>query len=97
MLFGTILNDKQVGGVCGALLTNFSAWLSDTWFQVDLAGGAFAAIAKALPFYHAVEAGRYALAGDYAHVFPDLWWVLGYAILFTVIAIFIFKRKMNYN
>jgi ABC-2 type transport system permease protein len=97
ILFGTILNDKQVGGVCGALLTNFSAWLSDTWFQVDLAGATFAAIAKALPFYHAVEAGRFALAGDYAHVFPDLWWVLGYATLFTAIAILIFRSKMNYD
>ena len=97
ILFGTILNDKQVGGVCGALLTNFSAWLSDTWFEVDLVGGAFAGIAKALPFYHAVHAGRYALAGDYANVFPDLWWVIGYATLFTVIAILIFRKKMNYN
>jgi ABC-2 type transport system permease protein len=97
ILFGTILNDKQVGGVCGALLTNFSAWLSDTWFQVDLAGATFAAIAKALPFYHAVEAGRFALAGDYAHVFPDLWWVLGYATLLTAIAILIFRSKMNYD
>ena len=97
ILFGTILNDKQVGGVCGALLTNFSAWLSDTWFEVDLAGGAFAATAKALPFYHAVIAGRFALSGDYSNVFPDLWWVIGYATLFTVIAILIFRNKMNYN
>ncbi|MBP3583417.1 MAG: ABC transporter permease, partial [Clostridia bacterium] len=28
LLFGSILNDKQVGGICGALLTNLSAWLS---------------------------------------------------------------------
>jgi len=97
ILFGTILNDKQVGGVCGALLTNFSAWLSDTWFDVELVGGTFAGIAKALPFYHAVEAGRFALAGDYTNVFPDLWWVIGYAALFTAIAIMIFKSKMNYN
>ena len=27
LLFGTILNVKQVGGICGALLTNLSAWL----------------------------------------------------------------------
>jgi ABC-2 type transport system permease protein len=28
LLFGSILTDKQVGGICGALLTNLSAWLS---------------------------------------------------------------------
>ena len=26
LLCGSVLNDKQVGGICGALLTNLSAW-----------------------------------------------------------------------
>ena len=41
LLCGTIFNDKAVGGVCGALLTNLSAWLSGTWFDLELVGGAF--------------------------------------------------------
>ena len=41
LLFGSILNEKQVGGICGALMTNLSAWLSGTWFDLDLVGGAF--------------------------------------------------------
>ena len=97
LLCGSIFNDKQVGGICGAFLTNFSAWLSDTWFDIDLVGGAFAGIAKALPFYHAVEAGRYALAGDYSNIFPDLWWVIAYTIAITAIAIWVFGKKMNYD
>ncbi|MGN1386905.1 MAG: ABC transporter permease [Bacillus sp. (in: firmicutes)] len=95
LLCGTLLNDKQVGGVCGALLTNVSAWLSDTWIDIDLVGGAFKTIAEALPFVHAVNAGRAALNGHYADIFPDLWWVIGYAIATMVIAIFIFTKKMN--
>lgn len=95
LLCGSLLNDKQVGGICGALLTNLSAWLSDTWFDINLVGGVFAGIAKALPFYHAVEAGRYALSGQYDRIFPDLWWVIGYAVFLTAAAIFIFNRKMN--
>jgi ABC-2 type transport system permease protein len=97
VLCGTIFNDKQVGGICGAFLTNFSAWLSDTWFDIDLVGGAFAGVAKALPFYHAVEAGRFALAGEYSKIFPDLWWVIGYAIAISALAIWIFGKKMNYD
>ncbi|MBQ5362428.1 MAG: ABC transporter permease [Clostridia bacterium] len=54
LLFGSILNDKQVGGICGALLTNLSAWLSGIWFDLDLIGGVFKKIAYALPFVHAV-------------------------------------------
>ena len=41
LLFGSILTDKQVGGVCGALLTNLSAWLSGIWFDLELVGGVF--------------------------------------------------------
>ena len=29
LLLGTLLNEKAVGGICGALLTNLSAWFSN--------------------------------------------------------------------
>ena len=41
LLFGSILNDKQVGGICGSLMSNLSAWLSGTWFDLYLVGGVF--------------------------------------------------------
>ena len=63
LLCGTVLNDKQVGGACGALLTNLTAWLSGIWFDISLLGDAFGSVARALPFYHAVEACRAALNG----------------------------------
>ena len=74
LLFGSILNDKQVGGICGALLTNLSAWLSGTWFDLELVGGSFKKIAYALPFVHAVELERAVLAGDFGDILPHLWW-----------------------
>ena len=63
LLCGSLLNDKQVGGICGALLTNLSAWLSGAWFDLNLVGGAFQKVAYALPFVHAVEMEKAALAG----------------------------------
>lgn len=95
LLFGSILNDKQVGGICGALLTNLSAWLSGTWFDLELVGGAFKQIAYALPFVHAVELERAVLAGNYAGIFPHLWWVLGYAVATLALAIYFFLRQMK--
>ena len=83
---GSVLTDKQVGGV-GALFINLGGWLSDTWFDIELVGGGFVAVAEALPFYHAVMAGRHALAGEYDMIFPDLWWVIGYAVVTMGIAI----------
>ena len=95
LLCGSIFNDKQVGGICGALLTNLSAWVSGIWFDLDLVGGAFQKIAYALPFVHAVDMERAALAGDLAGIFPHLWWVLGYGLTLLALAILLFLRQMK--
>lgn len=95
LLFGSILNEKQVGGICGALMTNLSAWLSGTWFDLDLVGGAFKKIAYALPFVHAVEIERAILSGNFSDIFPHIWWVLGYSIVLLVAAVFFFLRQMK--
>ncbi|MBO5269676.1 MAG: ABC transporter permease [Clostridia bacterium] len=95
LLFGSILTDKQVGGICGALLTNLSAWLSGTWFDLEMVGGVFKEIAYALPFVHAVEMERAILAGDLTGIFPHLWWVLGYALGALAVAVLLFLRQMK--
>lgn len=95
LLFGSILNDKQVGGICGALLTNLSAWFAGIWFDLSLVGGTFERIAYALPFVHAVELERAAFSGSYASVLPHLLWVLGYGIAALCAAIFFFLRQMK--
>ena len=95
LLCGSVLTDKQVGGICGALLTNLSAWLSGTWFDLELVGGAFQKIAYCLPFVHGVEMGRAALAGNFDGIFPHLWWVLGYGIGVLALAVVLFLRQMK--
>ena len=95
LLCGSVLSDKQVGGVCGALLTNLSAWLSGTWFDLELVGGTFKKIAYLLPFVHAVEMEREVLSGNIAGIFPHVWWVLGYAIAALAAAVLLFLRQMK--
>ena len=95
LLCGSVLCDKQVGGICGALLTNLSAWLSGIWFDLDLIGGAFKKIAYALPFVHAVDMERAILSGNFTDVFEHLWWVLGYAAVLTALAIYLFLLQMK--
>ncbi len=95
LLFGSILNDKQVGGICGALLTNLSAWLSGTWFDLELVGGAFKKIAYALPFVHAVEMERSLLSGNISCIFPHIWWVLGYTAVALSLAVILFLKQMK--
>ena len=95
LLCGSVLTDKQAGGICGALLTNLSAWLSGIWFDLDLVGGVFQKIAYALPFVHAVDMQRAILNGDLAGIFPHIWWVLGYAAALLGAAVLLFLRQMK--
>lgn len=95
LLCGSVLTDKQVGGICGALLTNLSAWVSGIWFDLELVGGTFKKIAFGLPFVHAVELQRAALSGNVGAIFPHLWWVLGYAAAILLTAVMLFLRQMK--
>lgn len=93
LLLGSLLSVKQVGGICGALLTNLTAWLSGTWFDLELVGGGFKTAAYLLPFVHGVELERLVLSGDFAGAFPHLLWVLGYAVAITAGAAAVFLRR----
>lgn len=95
LLCGSAMNVKAVGGICGALLTNLSAWLSGIWFDVALVGGWFEKIANALPFIHAVELERAALSGDLAGALAHLAWVLAYAVVTAAGAVALFLRQMR--
>lgn len=95
LLCGSVFTDKQVGGICGALLTNLSAWLSGTWFDLELVGGTFRKIAYALPFVHGVELERAVLGGSWSQALPHLWWVLGYGAAAGIAAILLFLRQMR--
>lgn len=95
LLCGSVLNVKQVGGICGALLTNLTAWLSGVWFDLDLVGGVFRKAADLLPFVHAVELERAVLRGDAAGIFPHIYWVIGYSIVTLIAAVLLFLRQMR--
>ena len=95
LLCGSILGVKQVGGICGALLTNLSAWLSGVWFDLSLVGGVFEKIADLLPFSHAVEMEKALFCGDLelagAHILP----ILIYCAAVTAGAVLCFLRQMK--
>lgn len=95
LLCGSVLNVKQVGGVCGALLTNLTAWLSGVWFDLDLVGGSFRKIANMLPYVHAVELERAMVCGNYSERWPHIGVVVGYTIVITIGAVLLFLRQMK--
>ena len=95
LLVGALLNFRQVGSICGALLTNVSAWLSGTWFSLDLLGKGFRTFAYCLPFANAVDAARAALAGDVTGALGYIWIVCIYAALACMAAVLVFRQKMK--
>lgn len=95
LLCGSVFNVKQVGGICGALLTNLSAWLSGIWFDLELVGGTFEKIANLLPFIHAVKLQRAMLCGNFTDIPSHFLVVAAYAAVIMVCAIFLFLGQMK--
>ena len=95
LLCGSVFNVKQVGGICGALLTNLSAWLSGVWFDLELAGGIFEKVAHALPFYHGAELEKALFAGNPEAALPHLLVVSLYALLAAAAAVWCFLGQMK--
>lgn len=95
LLCGSLFGVKQVGGICGALLTNLSAWLSGIWFDLKLVGGFFEKMADIFPFVHAVETEKALLSGNIdiaaKHILP----VIIYSILITFAAVLCFLRQIK--
>ncbi len=95
LLCGSVFTVKQVGGICGALLTNLSAWFSGVWFDLNLVGGTFKKIADVLLFVHAVEMEKALCGGNFevavSHILP----IVMYSIFTTAVAVFCFLRQMK--
>ena len=95
LLCGSVFGVKQVGGICGALLTNLSAWLSGVWFDLKLVGGFFEKIAGVLPFVHAVEMEKALFNGNFevaaSHILP----ILLYGVLATAVAVICFLGQIK--
>lgn len=95
LLCGSLLGVKQVGGICGALLTNLSAWLSGVWFDIGLVGGFFEKLANALPFVHAVKTEQALFGGDFRVIGEHIPIILLYSLGTAAVAVFCFLRQMK--
>ena len=95
LLCGSIFGVKQVGGICGALLTNLSAWLSGVWFDLNLVGGFFEKLADLLPFVHAAELEKALFLGNFETAVSHLLPVTLYSAVITAAAVLCFLRQMK--
>ena len=92
LLMGAAFTEKQAGGFF-TLFVNLTTWLSGTWFELSMVGGVFETVADLLPFAHAVNAVRAAMAMDVAAAAGELVWVLAYAAVVWLAAVPVFTQK----
>ncbi len=95
LLCGTLVSDKAVGGICGAMLTTVSFILSGLTIPLTVMGHAFQTIAQTLPFYHAAQMANAAIAGDYGRIWPHMWIVLVYMAVFVAAAVCAFTMRIR--
>ena len=97
LLFGSILNPRQAGGLCGALVTNLTAIFSGIWFDLSLAGGFLEKLGNAMPFLHAVKIERLVFSGSIEGLWAHFAVVAAYGTVILILAILLFLRQMKKN
>jgi ABC-2 type transport system permease protein len=94
MILGLLFTANQVSGV-GSVIITLVALLGGIWIDLETIGGVFYGIGNALPFAHAIDAARAVIIGaDFSSITTDVYWVLGYTLVFFALGTFLFRRRM---
>ena len=95
MILGLLFAVNQVSGVGSAIIT-LVALLGGIWIDLGTIGGMFYSVGNALPFAHAINGARAVMAygAGFSGIATDFYWVLGYAIVFFALGVFLFRRRM---
>jgi ABC-2 type transport system permease protein len=95
MVLGSLVPYKAVSSVWAAilLLTIFGG----AWFDLGAFPGAFQAVGNALPFAHAIDAGRAVMVdgADLGDIATDLAWMGGHTLAVVLLAVAVFHRRMH--
>ena len=92
-LFGALFSDKAAPPLSSAVIS-VSSFLGGMWMDLGHMDGVLVKICNALPFWHAVRAGRMALALDFDGIGVHLAVVLAWAAVIYAAAILCFRKKV---
>lgn len=94
MILGVTFSTKTVTFPYMAilLLTIFGG----AWMDIETIGGGFKTVGDWFPFAHALDAMREVMIGGagLTSIATDLYWVLGYTVVTTLLAVLVFRRRM---
>ena len=94
IFLGTVCSEAQLMAI-GNIYIIACAILSGAWMNLNILGDKIKAIAEILPFSHAVELSRIVLSGRPDNVWIRVLIVSGYTVLFFLLSVYFFNRKMK--
>ncbi|MBT8197095.1 MAG: ABC transporter permease [Acidimicrobiia bacterium] len=94
VIFGSTMTVRQVpfAYMVILLLTIFGG----AWINLEDIGGVLETAGDLFPFAHAMDAARDVMVdgASFTRVASDVYWVVGYTVVFAVLAVVSFRRKM---
>ncbi|HYX07896.1 MAG TPA: ABC transporter permease [Bacteroidales bacterium] len=94
IFLGVICNETQIMAI-GNIYIIASALLGGAWMDLNILGDNIKKITEVLPFSHAIEASRIVLSGKQDNIWIHLLIVSIYAVLFFLLAVYFFNKKMK--
>jgi ABC-2 type transport system permease protein len=94
MIVGSLVKSESQTGVSWIFIVPI-AMISGAWFTVEGMPSAVKSVAGALPFLHAIDSARAIINGSsLSAIMPDLYWLVGWAVVLFAAGIVLFRRKM---
>ena len=95
MVVGSVAKNRSQAETAGWVLVIPFLMLSGILFPLNQALTTFKDVAYFFPFAHSVDAAREALNTEtsFLDIAPDLYWLIGYSIVFFVLGIIFFKKN----
>jgi ABC-2 type transport system permease protein len=92
LLLGTLCKTEKQAGPISSIIISLVGMLGGVFMPIAEMG-TISTIANLLPFSHSVQIGTEALAGNFSGFSPHILWILGFALVFWIITLMIFKKK----
>ncbi len=93
LLFGVLFSDKAAPPLSSVVIS-LSSFLGGMWMDLEHMSGTLVKICDALPFRHAVQAGRMALAMDFDGIAEPLAVVSVWVVVIYMLAVLSFRKKV---
>ncbi|MGB6874212.1 MAG: ABC transporter permease, partial [Dehalococcoidia bacterium] len=94
MIVGSLIKSESQAGVSWIFIVPI-AMISGAWFSTEGMPSAVKSVAGALPFIHAIDGSRAVINGSsLSAIMPDLYWLVGWAVVLFAAGIVLFRRTM---